>query len=82
VANDLGSVGGVRARYDLQRLLRSQFRRIAPDIKIIAEFVWRMEDAIQSDLLPYGPEWPVVCFDGASKQLFGEVRARRSTRRG
>jgi hypothetical protein len=33
-----------------------------------------MEDVIQTYSLPYDPEVPVVCFDEASKQLFGEVR--------
>jgi len=33
-----------------------------------------MEDVIQIYTLPYDPQWPVVCFDEASKQLFGEVR--------
>jgi len=39
-----------------------------------AEYVWRMEDVIQTYLLPYDPLYPVVCFDEACKQLFGEVR--------
>jgi hypothetical protein len=34
-----------------------------------------MEDVIQTDLLPYDPKHPVVCFDEACKQLFGEVRS-------
>jgi hypothetical protein len=42
--------------------------------KADAEYVWRMEDVIQTYLLPYDPRYPVVCFDEASKQLFGEVR--------
>jgi hypothetical protein len=33
-----------------------------------------MEDVIQTYFLPYDPLFPVVCFDEASKQLFGEVR--------
>ena len=41
-----------------------------------------MEDVIQTYMLPYDPKWPVVCFDEASKQLFGEVRRPRPTRRG
>jgi DDE superfamily endonuclease len=41
-----------------------------------------MEDVIQTYLLPYDPKWPVVCFDAASKQLFGEVRPPEPTRRG
>src|SRR5262249_6716503 len=39
-----------------------------------AEYVWRMEDVIATYLLPYDPAYPVVCFDEACKQLFGEVR--------
>jgi hypothetical protein len=42
-----------------------------------ADFVWRMEDAIQTYQLPYDPQYPVVCFDEACQQLFGEVRPRR-----
>src|SRR5437764_13692753 len=41
--------------------------------KADAEYVWRMEDVIQTYLLPYDPRYPVVCFDEACKQLFGEV---------
>ena len=41
-----------------------------------------MEDVIQTYMLPYDPRYPVVCFDEASKQLFGEVRAPRRPRRG
>ncbi len=33
-----------------------------------------MEDVIATYELPYDPEYPVVCFDEACKQLFGEVR--------
>jgi len=33
-----------------------------------------MEDVIGTYLLPYDPSYPVVCFDEASKQLFGQVR--------
>ena len=33
-----------------------------------------MEDLIQTYMLPYDPAYPVVCFDEACKQLFGEVR--------
>jgi hypothetical protein len=32
-----------------------------------------MEDVIQTYMLPYDAKRPVVCFDEASKQLFGEV---------
>jgi hypothetical protein len=42
--------------------------------KADAEYVWRMEDVIQTYLLPYDASRPVVCFDEACKQLFGEVR--------
>jgi hypothetical protein len=41
-----------------------------------------MKDVIQTYLLPYDPDYPVVCFDEASKQLFGEVRGRLPTRPG
>jgi hypothetical protein len=41
-----------------------------------------MEDVIQTYMLPYDPEYPVVCFDEACKQLFGQVRPARRTRRG
>jgi len=41
-----------------------------------AEFVWRIEDVIQTYQLPYDPRFPVVCFDEACQQLFGEVRPR------
>jgi DDE superfamily endonuclease len=33
-----------------------------------------MEDVIATYELPYDPQYPVVCFDEACKQLFGEVR--------
>jgi hypothetical protein len=33
-----------------------------------------MEDVLQTYQLPYDPRYPVVCFDEACKQLFGEVR--------
>lgn len=41
-----------------------------------------MEDVIQTYLLPYDARYPVVCFDEACKQLFGEVRAPRRPGRG
>lgn len=50
--------------------------------KTDADFVWHMEDVIQTYLLPYDPRWPVVCFDEACKQLFGEVRPRLPLRPG
>jgi hypothetical protein len=34
-----------------------------------------MEDVITTYQLPYDPQYPVVCFDEACKQLFGEVRS-------
>src|SRR5271165_2972958 len=50
--------------------------------KANAEFVWRMEDVIQTYMLPYDPKYPVVCFDEASRQLFGEVRPPEPARPG
>ena len=41
-----------------------------------------MEDVIQTYLLPYNPAFPVVCFDEASKQLFGQVREPLPTQQG
>jgi DDE superfamily endonuclease len=41
-----------------------------------------MEDVIQTYLLPYDPAYPVVCFDEACKQLFGEVREPLPTQPG
>jgi hypothetical protein len=41
-----------------------------------------MEDVIQTYLLPYDPAYPVVCFDEACKQLFGEVRPAQGPRPG
>jgi hypothetical protein len=41
-----------------------------------------MEDVIATYLLPYDPNFPVVCFDEACKQLFGEVRGPLPTRPG
>jgi hypothetical protein len=53
---------------------------IPPDAE--AEFAWRMADVIQTYMRPYDPDYPVVCFDEACKQLFGEVRSPRRSRRG
>src|SRR3954447_27003110 len=39
-----------------------------------AEFVWRLEDVLETYKLPYDPRFPVVCMDETSKQLVGEVR--------
>lgn len=47
-----------------------------------ADFVWRMEDVIQTYLRPYDPDYPVVCFDETFKQLFGEVRPAQRPRPG
>lgn len=41
-----------------------------------------MEDVIQTYQLPYDPKVPVVCFDEASQQLFGEVRSPQRPGRG
>jgi len=41
-----------------------------------------MEDVIRTYLLPYNPLYPVVCFDEACKQLFGEVRPPQAPRSG
>ena len=41
-----------------------------------------MEDVIQTYQLPYDPRYPVVCFDEACKQLFGEVRPSQRPRLG
>jgi len=50
--------------------------------KANAAFVWRMEDVLQTSLLPYDPYDPVVCFDEAWKPWFGEVRPAQRTRQG
>jgi DDE superfamily endonuclease len=42
--------------------------------KANAEFVWRMEDVLETYKLPYDPRDPQVCMDESSKQLVGEVR--------
>jgi transposase len=49
---------------------------IPPDAD--GEYVWHMEDVIQTYMLPYDARRPVVCFDEASRQLFGEVPATAS----
>jgi DDE superfamily endonuclease len=41
-----------------------------------------MEDVIQTYMLPYDARRPVVCFDEASRQLFGEVRPAGRPRAG
>ncbi len=41
-----------------------------------------MEDVIQTYFLPYDPRYPVVCFDEACKQLFGQVREPLPTQPG
>jgi hypothetical protein len=46
------------------------------------EYVWRMEDILQLYGKPYDKRFPVVCFDEASKQLFGEVRRPQGHRPG
>ena len=42
--------------------------------KANADFVWHMEDVLQTYQLPYNRRIPVVCMDEASKQLIGEVQ--------
>jgi hypothetical protein len=42
--------------------------------KANADFVWHMEDVLQTYQLAYDPRFPVVCMDEASKQLIGEVK--------
>jgi hypothetical protein len=46
------------------------------------EYVWRMEDVLQTYGLAHNPRYPVVCFDEASKQLFGEVKTPQSHKPG
>ena len=41
-----------------------------------------MEDVIQTYQLPYDPAFPVICFDEACQQLFGEVRKPLGPQRG
>jgi hypothetical protein len=41
-----------------------------------------MEDVIQTYLLPYDPEHPVICFDEACRQLFGHVKPSQPARPG
>ena len=41
-----------------------------------------MEDVIQTYQLPYDPRYPVICFDEACQQLFGEVRPTQRPRPG
>lgn len=41
-----------------------------------------MEDVLRTYALPYNPRRPVVCFDEASRQLFGEVRDPQPPRPG
>jgi DDE superfamily endonuclease len=41
--------------------------------KANADFVWHMEDVLQTYQLPYDPRVPVVCMDEASKQLIEDV---------
>ncbi len=47
--------------------------------KADAAYVWHMEDIITTSHLPYDPFYPVICFDEACKQLFGEVREPEPT---
>src|SRR5262249_13240706 len=47
-----------------------------------ADSVWRLEDVIRTDRLPYDPKYPVIGFDEACQQLFGAVRPPQRTRPG
>jgi transposase len=46
------------------------------------EFVWRMEDILETYTRPYDPTRPLVCLDEASTQLLGDVRSPRPARPG
>jgi hypothetical protein len=46
------------------------------------DYVWRMEDVLLTYALAYQPQYPVVCFDEASKQLFGEVNTPQGCKPG
>jgi hypothetical protein len=50
--------------------------------KADAEFVYRMEDVLQTYQRPYDPRFPTVCMDETCKQLIGEVAIPLPTRRG
>ena len=50
--------------------------------KANADYVWHMEDVLQTYQLPYNPRIPVVCMDEASKQLIGEVQEPLSVQPG
>lgn len=50
--------------------------------KANADFVWHMEDVLQTYQLPYNRRIPVVCMDEASKQLIGEVEEPLSVQPG
>jgi len=39
--------------------------------KANAEFVWRMEDVLETYKLPYDPRYPVVCMDESSVAVHG-----------
>ncbi len=39
-----------------------------------ADFVWHMEDVLQTYQLAYDRRFPVICMDEASKQMIGEVQ--------
>jgi DDE superfamily endonuclease len=41
-----------------------------------------MEDVITTYQMPYDPQYPVVCFDEACQQLFGEVRSPQAAEPG
>jgi transposase len=45
--------------------------------KVSGEFVWRMEEVLETYAEAHDPDRPVVCFDEASKELHAETHAPR-----
>lgn len=43
--------------------------------KVGADFVWRMEEVLDTYAAPYDPKYPVVCFDEKSYQLLDHIVA-------
>jgi hypothetical protein len=50
--------------------------------KADADFVYHMEDVLQTYQRPYDPQFPVVCMDEASKQLIAEIAVPLPTKPG
>ena len=50
--------------------------------KADADFVYHMEDVLQTSQRPYDPQFPVVCMDEASKQLIAEIAVPLPTKPG